>query len=118
MIFPRLLVITLALFSSGCATPPAGVPWNASGWGPVTIISDPPGAKIEVNGEYWGETPLQSNVWYSGSWWVMRIVAYPVVPGQYSHSKVIMVPPIPRTIYFNMNMKPAPEEQDITIRQR
>ena len=37
------------------------------------IISDPPGAKIEINHEYVGETPLSIQIRADKSWWNGKI---------------------------------------------
>ena len=93
---------------------PAWVPAQATGWGIAHIISDPPGAKIEVNDSYAGITPLDVPLWYQ-NWAMIRIVANPVLPGQYLQNKLLTVPPIPQTIYFNMNLVPTGNDINVNI---
>ncbi len=93
---------------------PGWVPPQATGWGVAHIISDPPGAKIEINDNYIGVTPIDANLWYQ-NWAMIRIVANPVLPGQYLQNKLLMVPPIPQTIYFNMNLVPTGNDINVNI---
>ena len=81
------------------------------------IISDPLGAKIEINHEYVGETPISIQIraltsWLSGK--VVEdliIVAHPVDSGQYTQSKNLKGVKIPSKIYFNLSLKPLPDEE-------
>ena len=84
---PPFFLVLVVFTLTGCATPTPGISRNASGWGVVTSISDPPGAKIEVNGAYYGQTPLRQTFWYSGDWWIMNVVAYPPVSGSILRGK-------------------------------
>src|SRR3989442_7402586 len=78
----------------------------------IEILSDPPGAKIEINDDYVGETP------WTG--WIVRgqfmpeiltltpmpgtvtITAIPVSSGQYVQRKFFTsLDPLPKRIYFN-----------------
>ena len=58
----------------------------------IEIISDPPGARIEVNGDYIGDAPMKYLVQFSDdlSVWpkTTRILAYPAVDGQYLQHKL------------------------------
>ena len=112
-----LLLLWLSVMAAGCATLPR--------YYPVTIISDPPGARIEINNNYFGVTPLTINFntqydWFNGEVGDFTVTAYPSVPGQYLQQKRI-IPPIPQTIYFNMNLETTTatikSDQTITIRQ-
>jgi len=93
------------------------------------IILDPPGAKIEINNQYVGDTPLtlhinrifNSNIIFDkemGYWTSFDIKAYPVHSGQYTQTKYIdMNEPTPTKVYFNMNLGPATREYNININQ-
>ena len=81
------------------------------------IISDPLGAKIEINHEYVGETPISIQIRAQTSWLSgkvvedLRIVAYPVESGQYTQTKNLKGVKIPSKIYFNLFLKPLPDEE-------
>ena len=110
-------VVVSMMLLVGCAT---------TRYQAVQIISDPPGAKIEINNQYVGETPVSLTIPYTvdysqnlngiayGQW---NVVAYPTIAGQYVQRKFI-TPPVPSTIYFNMGIGPMPSqsEQDIRVR--
>lgn len=85
------------------------------------IISDPPGAKIEINNQYVGETPVTIHIKrvFSYDWWGgFSIKAYPVFAGQYTQTKYIgMNESTPTKVYFNMNLGPATPEYNININQ-
>jgi len=95
---------------------------------PVEIISEPLGAKIEVNDNYIGETPLTINLegWESTRTFIRNhtIVAHPVRAGGQMQFKSFIGwyepdqsygDKIPNIIYFNMNLIRIPEQYDINI---
>jgi len=95
---------------------------------PVKIISEPLGAKIEVNDNYVGETPLTINLegWESTRTFIRSntIVAHPVRAGGQTQVKVFSGwsqpdqtygDKIPYKIYFNMDLIRIPEKYDINI---
>lgn len=75
----------------------------------IDIVSDPPGAKIEWNNGYIGKTPMA--VTYDGHLGThakITVRAYPPVPEQFVRTKIVPGSnKIPRTIYFDMKLKPA-----------
>ncbi len=75
----------------------------------IEFISDPPGAKIEWNNDYIGETPLAMR--YDGHLgFLAKIIvrAYPLFSGQFVQTKIISgTSRIPRRIYFDMSLRPA-----------
>ena len=90
---------------------------------PVEIISEPSGAKIEVNQNYIGETPLTINLegWESTRTFIRShiIVAHPVRAGGQTQVKSFIGwyepnrrygDKIPNKIYFNMNLIRIPKE--------
>ena len=114
-----IFLLASLLLTSGCAT---------TQYRAVSIISDPPGAKIEINNNYVGQTPLTTTLSYVvdyNDWPNQRIysnyaiVAYPVNQGQYVQSKQITWP-LPNTIYFNMNLEPTTAtiktDQKVTVK--
>lgn len=109
----------------------------------VEILSEPTGRKVVWNDEFIGKTPLKLKiskiryVWWSeerGYWWDTeghdwwhlsgrrgfdRIVRISVLPetGEYEQRKLFYSKDaVPRTIYFNMRLKTAPQELDIKIK--
>lgn len=130
-----VLIVTFFLLS-GCATSSSYITPGSNAYYDqfVEIISDPTGAKIEINNQYMGETPLkvrftrQTVVDWVTSWGETKFVpspfiikAYPVQSGQYLQTKYIgSYDGIPTKLYFNMNLEPTTptikQEQDITIR--
>lgn len=86
----------------------------------VQIISNPPGAKIEVNNDYIGEAPL---IWHAhgsqGMLGYITIKANPIYPRQFVQTKILPGnSPLPRTIYFDMNLAPQSPEYNINIQNR
>lgn len=114
-----IAVVLLAAASlAGCAAV------RTSSHGPVTtqFMSSPPGARIEIDGNYIGDAPL-SYTWPSGYQNGERfrdqvtIKAYPSGPGQFPQKKFYesfsnVLPPIPQKVYFDMQSKPAKEEDE------
>ena len=105
-----LMIAVLFVFIAGCATPKPNS-YILRNWAyeytdyRLQIIYDPPGARIEWNEDYIGRTPLtrilNGRIGYVGGH--IRVKAYPVFAGQHTQTK-ILTNPIPRTIYFDMNL--------------
>jgi hypothetical protein len=89
------------------------------------VISDPPGARIELDGDYIGDAPLE--IRWEG-WSANRVFykdhtlrALPIHEGQYVQSKFfrngVFEPrdQIPKTILFVMNLSEAPKRYEIDI---
>ena len=73
----------------------------------VEIVSDPPGAEIEWDGEYVGQTPVTYKLTGRKSFINKAVVkAYPIESGQYMQTKVLRHP-VPKKIYFDLNLAPA-----------
>ena len=127
-IFAGLAVGTITL--SGCTS--YGVMEPATAQFPVEIISDPPGAQIEINDNLVGKTPLTVNIegWEATRTAVrsQRVLAYPVRDGQETQAKVLLGwsepddqygSVIPTTMYFDMSLVTVPEYQNnININNR
>ena len=127
-IFAGLAVGTITL--SGCTS--YGVMEPATAQFPVEIISDPPGALIEINDNLVGKTPLTVNI---EGWEATRtavrshiILAYPIRNGQQTQVKSLSgwYDPdnrygdvIPTTMYFDMSLVRVPKYQNnININNR
>ncbi len=123
----NLLIVAMILFLNNCETVPSTISPKVKSF-PVEIISEPSAAKIEVNNNYIGETPLTINLegWESTRTFIRshRIVAHPVRAGGQLQSKYFSGwsepdlsygDNIPITIYFNMNLIRIPEEYNINI---
>ena len=101
----QLLVSSLiALFGCNAPKPPPGVPWDAITWRMVEYVSEPPGARIELNGNYIGITPCQGYVYTTGIGQAPIVInAYSPDPQIPPQSKLLHVPPIPARIYFQLS---------------
>ncbi|MBL7131369.1 MAG: PEGA domain-containing protein [Candidatus Omnitrophica bacterium] len=94
------------IFSCGCAITSELI------CGPIEteILSDPDGAKIEINNEYMGTTPLKVTLERECDWYSYHrarkpivIKAEPVKSGQFTQYKIIRKTDlIPRRIVFHM----------------
>lgn len=123
----------IVMLMSGCATTsttPISIPhnsylyyeWYSCNWYEynnyeIEIISDPPGAKIEVDNDYKGEAPLRQV--YNGKFkcnTAMVIKAFPIYPGQHVQTKILSSDMLlPRTIYFDMNLRPTTPSIDVNV---
>lgn len=112
-----IFVLCISLFLFGCGTwtryRVVTTPTSKS----TEIISTPLGAKIEINNEYIGETPLNVEIIRKQTFIVspasLDIVAYPSAPGQYTQKKYIAYhEQTPRKIYFNMDLIPVSPRSD------
>jgi len=121
------VVVALVLFMSSCATTETTTSSRITSF-PVEIISEPLGAKVEVNDNYIGMTPITINLegWESTRTFIRRhtIIAHPVRAGGQIQIKMFRGwyepdhkygDPIPSKIYFNMNLVRIPEQYDINI---
>lgn len=108
----------------GCQTIPPGVERGPHGTiaYDVMVEASEPGARIEANGEYVGNTPVHLKVFGDrdgtfhdfGSFdYVVR--AFPLTTNQYAHVRAYgtgrgwtQADHVPQRIYFDMNQKPAP----------
>jgi hypothetical protein len=109
----KLFAIVAALVcTAGCAstyaTPPevsAGV--DGSTTGHVQISSGPTVAWIFIDGAYVGLTPLEQELNYQSGTRFVEVVAVPLYEAQARQVKRIQVPPLPQSLFFNMNNPPA-----------
>ncbi|MBT7188369.1 PEGA domain-containing protein [Candidatus Bathyarchaeota archaeon] len=120
----RILIIFLLLLLPSCYTIPArpgaeGAGAHSAPHSPpetTLIISDPPGAKIEINHEYVGDAPVsfhieaQTSMPHGQITEDVVIVAYPTEDGQYTQIKNLRGVKIPKRIYFNMSLKPVSDD--------
>ncbi len=127
-----LLFMSCAIFFiSGCMT----LPNSDSAIHPyqVNIVTDPPGARIEINKNYAGDSPLTVNVLGHPNgtfFYTTHIVAYPIYSGQcvqykrFSETMCISGigcsvdsigrgDPIPQTIFFDMHL--CPQEPSLSV---
>lgn len=125
-----LLFFYFVIGTTGCATIEPEQPSNTvilkyHGYQPyysykdyeIEIISEPLGARIEINNEYIGQTPMShTSSWVSGVEPV-TIIAYPIYPGQYTQTKVILNRPAPHRIFFDMRLKPTGNDINVNINQ-
>ena len=109
----------MMLLAAGCETFPPGAVRGPDGTMEYNVLVDasPPGAKIEVNGDLVGETPLHLKIYgnpngtfhdFGSYYYIIR--AYPVATNQFQQIKVFWTgrngtrrDTIPQHIYFDMN---------------
>jgi hypothetical protein len=110
--------ITVALFG-GCLTLISGCATTRHDH--VEIISEPPGAKIEVDNEFVGVTPYSGDIKRTsapfGPWRSAQVNAYPAAAGQCTQSKLIeQRQDTPSRMYFDMTLcKRVPTSYDINV---
>ena len=105
----------MILLLSGCET--MDVKSSSVQEFPVQVVSEPSGAKVEVNDNYIGETPLTIKLegWESTRTFTRSttIVAHPIRAGGQTQVKIFSGwrepsrtygDVIPKKIYFNMNL--------------
>jgi len=121
----RLLLVFGLVFFAGCTD--YGNPYTPTYTSPQTqiyttkVISEPPGARIELDDDYIGTAPLeiQWTGWSdSGRFRDDHIIrALPIYEGQYTQTKFFRCGsrPIPKTILFDMNLAPAPRQYELNI---
>lgn len=92
------------------------------------MISEPPGARIEIDGDYVGDAPLeiQWDGWSINGLFTTdhEVKALPIYEGQYVQRKFFRGglvfrgsrDPVPKTILFDMNLVPVPRRYEIDIR--
>jgi len=96
------------------------------------VISDPPGARIELDENYVGDAPLEIQ-WRGrakGRVFTEKhtVRALPIYPGQYTQTKFFSEAPgglfdpyrpysyhIPEVIFFDMNLAPVPTRYEFDI---
>jgi hypothetical protein len=117
-----ILILCVFLFWAGCSVE---TPETSTTIYITKVISDPPGARIELDDDYIGVTPLEIQ------WEVLKsnrtltsdheIRALPTAPGQYVQTKSFIyfswnAPVAPKTIFFDMHLGPVfPPYPTITI---
>lgn len=119
----KLIMLLLGVvLISGCATG-ANIKVVSSLTNKSTeIISDPVGARIEINGEYIGETPViveinrYCNDLVGAEYCNVTISAIPRVRGQYTQSKFFNYSVrIPKKIFFDMHLEPTSPKQQYDV---
>jgi hypothetical protein len=117
-------LITLAALLTGCETVPPGVERGPHGTIAYDILveASDPGARIEANGEYVGNTPVHLKVFgdrdgtfHDSGNYEYVIQAFPLATNQYAQIRAFgtgrgwtHADQIPQRIYFDMNQKEAP----------
>ena len=113
----RLPVVTLMIALAGCASdfaePPAiRATEDGSTAALVRIDSSPTQAWIFVDGEYVGITPMEQEISFWAATRFIEVVAVPMYPAQARQVKRVEVPPLPHTLFFNMNNPPLTAARD------
>lgn len=115
---PATLAALCALLLASCA----GTPTEQEQTVLTEILSEPPGARIEVNGNYLGEAPVTTRIRHHPADKVVMgkviIRALPREAGQHVQTKVFQGPQypfdphrdvVPERVFFDMTLKPAEE---------
>lgn len=107
----QLWPLTLAAFLTACASKYAEPPEirstpDGSTVAYVQIESSPTEAWIFVDGEYKGITPLSQEISFWAATRHVEVVALPMYPAQARQTKRLEVPPLPHTLFFDMNTPP------------
>lgn len=108
----------------------------------LLVESDPPGAKIEVDGEYVGDAPVTVTIPVKLTWvgvgggpdrsgwdldWADKlkriyVQAIPIFPGQTTQEKVLSMEKVVEKdvtrVFFNMHLTPIPDKHELEIRKR
>lgn len=91
------------------------------------VISDPPGARIELDDDYIGDAPLEIEWegWSNNELFVRdhELRALPIYQGQYTQYKRFegstiskrYADTVPKTIFFDMTLHPMPQQYEIDI---
>ncbi len=114
-------IIALATFIAGCASAPPGAEHGPQGTIAyfVQIESSEPGARIEVNNDYVGKTPMSLKIWgdkdgtfhnFGSQDYIIRV--FPLNTNQFVQTKAFRTggwfsqeDKIPSHLYFDLNQK-------------
>ena len=104
----KIAALVACLLLAGCASnyakPPAVyATTNGSTAARVRIDSSPTEAWIFVDGQYVGITPLEQKIKFWAATRYVEVVAVPMYPAQARQVKRLEVPPLPQTLFFDMN---------------
>jgi hypothetical protein len=107
----RLSLIVLVPVLTACAgrylePPEIGATPDGSSVAKVLISSSPTEAWIFVDGEYRGITPLSQEISFWAATRHVEVVALPMYSSQARQVKRLQVPPLPHTLFFDMNTPP------------
>ncbi len=132
------LAVAAVVAAAGCATSDATVQKPERGPGGtiaymVPVETSEPGARIEVNGDDVGKSPLtlkifgdKDGTFHNFGSYQYVIKAYPVRPGQYVQTKVFRTggwftpeDRIPTRLYFDLSVEPtgATQKTDVNVKQ-
>lgn len=132
-IIPIMALAAIATLFAGCASTPPGTERGPGGTiaYQVQVESSDPGARIEVNNDYIGKTPLTLKIWgdkdgtfhnFGSQDYVVR--AYPENTNQFVQTKTFRTgrwfsaeDKIPGRIYFDMNQKTSTFSVDLPPKQ-
>jgi hypothetical protein len=99
-------LVVLAAFV-GCASPAPAPAWEHEKGEVIEILSDPPGARIEINDEFMGEAPVTVTVHRKMRWGVMedlRVNALPKGIGCAQHKDIASLQPTPKKMFFDTGL--------------
>jgi len=113
----KLLIILCLVFFSGCQQVVQEDQSKPTTYTYITkVISEPPGARIEVDNDYIGDAPLEIK-WdeLSSKEEIHTVKAFPIYENNLVQFKVFFHRSIPKTIFFDMRLGPIPKQYEIDI---
>ena len=119
-----VICILCALALAGCGPTPGVATTRRT----IQVITDPPGAHIEMDGAYMGKSPLTITT-NADAWGCFTrhstIRALPSKAGQWTQFKLFsggyqyaghLNDHIPERVFFDMTLGPVPERYDVVLR--
>ena len=141
LLLPAVVSIPFALLVCSCADDPAIPTQSVIATEParpspppppqfrykdMRVVSQPPGARIELNGDFMGETPLSIKVPCTMEERFLEPVSIRALPntgGHYVQSKMFWggnpmgpIDRVPTTIFFDMRLGPSNPSIDVNVR--
>ena len=116
--------LSVVIMAGGCGPTPGVATTRRS----IRVITDPPGAHIEMDGAYMGRAPVTITT-NADAWGCFirhsTIRALPSEPGQFTQSKNFaggyqyaghLNDHVPEQVFFDMRLGPVPSQYDVTLR--
>ncbi len=99
-------VLFLVIFISNCVKVKNTAPRQKGlEYKRVLIQTEPTKAKLFMNGEYLGKSPLKTDIWFAKERKI-NIKAEPIYPNQFPQNIYLTIPPIPKKMTIYMDHQP------------
>ena len=105
-LFKIISILLLVIFISNCvkvkniAAKQEGLEYKR-----VLIKTEPTKARLFLNGEYLGKSPLKTDIWFAKERKI-NITAEPIYPNQFPQNIYLTIPPIPKKMTIYMDHQP------------